>query len=122
MRYKESDILPLEAAQRAKLKWGCYNQEQAKKTGRASWEEVIDEWWPQLGHRNIFNSELMFADATEVLLGSGLGGLQASDYAVDNAVGPQPIKHFDSCRRNCSWTPCCHDQRCDDGDRCVQHL
>ena len=32
MRYKESDILPLEAAQRAKLKWGCYNQEQAKKT------------------------------------------------------------------------------------------
>ena len=32
MSYKETDILPLEAAQRAKLKWGCYNQSEAKKT------------------------------------------------------------------------------------------
>uniref|UniRef100_A0A6S8TWW5 PseI/NeuA/B-like domain-containing protein n=1 Tax=Pelagomonas calceolata TaxID=35677 RepID=A0A6S8TWW5_9STRA len=32
MSYKKTDILPLEAAQRAKLKWGCYNQDLAKKT------------------------------------------------------------------------------------------
>jgi len=32
MRYKETDILPLEQAQRAKLKWGCYNADGAKKT------------------------------------------------------------------------------------------
>merc|ERR1719217_1192493 len=32
MTPKASEILPIEKEQRAKLKWGCYNQEQAKKT------------------------------------------------------------------------------------------
>merc|ERR1719164_22073 len=27
MTYKQTDILPIEAEQRAKLKWGCYNKE-----------------------------------------------------------------------------------------------
>merc|ERR1719353_1486181 len=31
MTYKEEDILPIEAEQRAKLKWGCYNAEDPKK-------------------------------------------------------------------------------------------
>jgi N-acetylneuraminate synthase len=34
MSYKETDILPLEAAQRGKLKWGFYNAEDAKKTAK----------------------------------------------------------------------------------------
>ena len=32
MGRKATDILPIEAEQRAKLKWGCYNQDLAKKT------------------------------------------------------------------------------------------
>ena len=31
MSYKEEDILPIEAEQRAKLKWGCYNAKQLKR-------------------------------------------------------------------------------------------
>ena len=31
MRTKESDILPIEAEQRAKLKWGCYNKDKVVK-------------------------------------------------------------------------------------------
>ena len=31
MRYKSSEILPIESEQRAKLKWGCYNAAKAVK-------------------------------------------------------------------------------------------
>merc|ERR1711968_366658 len=31
MRLKETDILPIEAEQRAKLKWGCYNADNLPK-------------------------------------------------------------------------------------------
>ena len=31
MTYKATDILPIEAEQRAKLKWGCYNADKVVK-------------------------------------------------------------------------------------------
>ena len=31
MTTKETDILPIEAQQRAKLKWGCYNKDKVVK-------------------------------------------------------------------------------------------
>ena len=31
MTYKKTDILPIEAEQRAKLKWGCYNADKVVK-------------------------------------------------------------------------------------------